>query len=281
MTIPATPGTRPAATVAFDRLAADYDLLTGGALFVLLRARTHRAFARRLAAGSRILEIGCGTGRDTCFLASRGFTVVACDPSEEMASRALRRLAREGLEDRATVMPCGLQDVQSFLEATGQREAFDGIVSNFGALNCVEHLAPLGALIRRHLRPGGVVILGLMARLCALEALYFAATRRSSLAMRRLRPGAVSVPVAGVDVPTYYHRISAVRRAVGHGVALCGIEGVGVAIPPPYLEARWLALPGRVRDAVARLDALIAPWPPFNRVGDHMLLHFVKDDAHG
>jgi hypothetical protein len=178
-------------------------------------------------------------------------------------------------------MPCGLQDVQSFLDATGEPEAFDGIVSNFGALNCVEHLSPLGALIRRYLKPGGVIVLGLMARLCALEALYFAATRRSSLATRRLGDGAVSVPVAGVDVPTFYHRISAVRAALGPGVILCAIEGVGVAIPPPYLESRWLMLPSRVRSAVTKLDALIAPWPPFNRLGDHVLLHFEKDGAHG
>jgi SAM-dependent methyltransferase len=274
-------GARSAATIAFDRLAADYDALTGGEIFALLRRRTHNAFARYFSAGSRVLEIGCGTGRDTCFLASRGIRVIACDPSEEMASRALRRLAHERLEDRATVMPCGLQDVQAFLEATGEPEAFDGIVSNFGALNCVQHLSPLRALIRRYLKPGGVVALGLMTRLCALEALYFAATRRSNLAIRRLGAGAVSVPVAGVDVPTFYHRINAVRATLGHDVILCDIEGIGVAIPPPYLESRWLALPTRVRSAVTRLDALIAPWPPFNRLGDHVLLHFVKDGTLG
>ena len=61
---------------------------------------------------------------------------------------------------------------------------------------------------------------------------------------------------------------------------LQAIEGVGVAIPPPYLEQRWLQLPRSVRGLVTSIDALIAPIPPFNRAGDHVLLRFVKGGPH-
>jgi SAM-dependent methyltransferase len=267
---------RTAATVAFDRLAPEYDVLAAGEIFQLLRQRTHAAFARRFHAGMRVLEIGCGTGLDMLFFASRGVRVVACDPSEEMVSRSLRRLAREGAGEQATVLPCGLLDLASFLDALAEPGGFDGIVSNFGALNCVEHLAPLGALARRYLRPSGVMMLGLMGRVCAVEALYLTATRRARIAGRRRGPGAIAVPVAGVNVPTYYHRIADVRAALSPELALDAVEGIGVALPPPYLEPRWQRLPRPVRGIVTRLDALLAPWPPFNRVGDHVLLHFVK-----
>ena len=272
---------RCATTRAFDRLAPEYDALTGGEIFGLLRARTHRAFARCFSKGSRVLEIGCGTGVDTCFLAARCRQVVACDPSEEMVTRSLRRAAHQGLDSRVTIMPCGLQDLQFYLDALAPPELFDGIISNFGALNCVSHLAPLGALVRRHLRPGGVVVLGLMTRLCALEAAYFTLTRRARLATRRTGSGAVAVRVAGVDVPTYYHRIRDVRDALGGDVSLVAIEGLGVVIPPPYLEPRWQTLPGGVRTVVTKLDSVVASWPPFNRIGDHVLLRFVKERAHG
>jgi len=86
----------------------------------------------------------------------------------------------------------------------------------------------------------------------------------------------VAVSVAGVEVPTFYHRIADVRRALGGDLSLDTVEGIGVAVPPPYLEPRWQSLPKSVRGAVTRLDALLAPWPPFNRVGDHVLLHFTK-----
>jgi SAM-dependent methyltransferase len=274
-------GVRPAATQAFDRLASDYDALAGGEIFTLLRARTHASFARRFPAGARVLEIGCGTGLDTAFLAARGVRDVACDPSEEMVSRSLRRMSHQGLDTRAIVLPCGLSDLASFLDALAEPAGFDGIVSNFGALNCVECLAPLGALARRYLRPGGTVCLGLMARVCALEVLYFTALRRTDLARGRLGNGAIAVSVAGVDVPTFYHRIRDVRRALGPELVLRAIEGVGVAIPPPYLESRWQQLSRPVRGAVAQLDSVLASWPPFNRVGDHVLLQFEKRSVAG
>ena len=269
-----------AATMAFDRLASEYDALAAGEIFQLLRQRTHKTFARSFGPGARVLEIGCGTGLDTAFLAATVRNVVACDPSEEMVSRSLRRLAHAGLEARATVLPCGLDELASFLDALASPEAFDGIVSNFGALNCVEHLAPLGALARKYLRHGGSVLLGLMGRTCAVEALYFAATKRANLAARRRHDGAVPVLVAGIDVPTFYHRISDVRAALGRELHLQAIEGVGVAIPPPYLEQRWQQLPRSVRGLVTSIDALIAPIPPFNRAGDHVLLRFVKGGPH-
>ena len=276
MTTPVVSGAQSAATLAFDRLAPDYDSLTNGEIFQRLRRRTHASFARHFSKEARLLEIGCGTGVDTVHLASLGARVVACDPSEEMVSRSLRRLAREKLDDRASVLPCGLSDLASFLDALAEPSGFDGIVSNFGALNCVESLAPLGALARRYLRPNGTVVLGLMSRVCALEVRYFTATRQRNIARLRKGAGAVAVPVAGVDVPTFYHRIGDVEAALGPDLALLSIEGVGVAIPPPYLEPRWQQLPRAVRGAVVRLDALLSPWPPFNRVGDHVLLVFVK-----
>lgn len=274
---------RAAATLAFDRLAPEYDSLVGGEIFQLLRRRTHRAFARRFPPGSRVLEIGCGTGIDTSFLASRGIEVVACDPSEEMVSRSLRRLAHDGCEYRTTVLPCGIQDLAAFLETltdSNLRCTFDGIVSNFGALNCVERLAPLAPLARSYLRPGGVVLVTLMSRFCALEALYFLATGRRQLATRRGGNGAVAVPVAGIAVPTFYHRITDVEAALGADVRLAAIEGIGVAIPPPFLETRWCQMPASLRGLMTRFDALVAPLPPFNRVGDHVLLHFMKGNAH-
>ena len=280
MSAPKVHGGAAPATYAFDQLAAEYDALAAGEIFQLMRRRTHAAFGRYVATGSRVIEIGCGTGLDTVVLARRAAAVVACDPSEAMASKALRRVSHAGLESRATILPCGLQDLAAFLDALSTPGAFDAIVSNFGALNCVEHLAPLGALIRKYLRPDGHVLLGLMGRTCAVETLYFAATRRTHLASRRRGAGPVPVPVAGVPVPTFYHRIREVRAALGPGVRLRHVEGIGVALPPPYLEPRWQKLPKPVRGMVTALDGLLAPWPPFNRAGDHVLLHFVKRAAH-
>jgi SAM-dependent methyltransferase len=263
-------------TLAFDRLAPHYDALADGELFRLMRMRTHRIFVRWFGPGHRVLEIGCGTGLDTAFLTSQGVRVVACDPSEAMVGRTLSRLANEEAGERAVVMPCGLQNLDMFLDALGEHGLFDGIISNFGALNCVECLEPLAEIAAKSLRPGGAVLLGLMGRHCAAEAIYFAFSGRRDQIRRRNAEGAVRVPVAGVDVPTYFHRTGDVVNTLSRALQLKAIAGIGVALPPPYLETRWQTLRPFVRASIASLDAMLTPWPPFNRLADHVLLQFVK-----
>jgi ubiquinone/menaquinone biosynthesis C-methylase UbiE len=262
-------------TRAFDRLAPTYDVLAGGEAFLHQRRQTHAAFTRWLRPGCRVLEIGCGTGVDTEFLATAGLRVIACDPSEEMLIRTQRRLARTAAGDRATTLSCGLEDLPRFLDGLDGGEGFDAVVSNFGALNCVRSLAPLGAIARRHLRPGGAIVLGLMGRACLWESCYFAARGRPSLMARRRQPDAV-VPVAGVDVPTFYHRTREVREVLGAGFALDQVLGVGVVVPPPYLEARWQQVPAPIRRFTAGLDCVVSSWPIVNQLGDHILTRWVK-----
>jgi ubiquinone/menaquinone biosynthesis C-methylase UbiE len=269
------------ATVAFDRLAPDYDTLAGGDAFLHQRQQTHAAFRKWLRPGCRVLEIGCGTGADTELFAYLGLRIVACDPSEEMVIRTKRRIAAADIGDRVGILACGLQDLPVFLDTLDRAEGFDAIVSNFGAINCVECLEPLGVVTRRHLRPGGAVILNVMGRACAWEALYFAATGRVAMAKRRRRPG-VKVPVAGVEVPTFYHRIADVRASLGDDFSLDAVVGIGVMVPPPYLETRWQQVPPVIRRFTAQLDRVVSPWPGVNRLGDHLLMRWVKRrQAHG
>jgi SAM-dependent methyltransferase len=272
----ASAGVVVSTTLAFDRIAPHYDALADGELFRLMRRRTHHIFMRWLRPGHRVLEIGCGTGIDTAFLAAHGVSVVACDPSEAMVGRTLSRLANEHRSKRATVMPCGLQNLEMFLDALGERAPFDGIISNFGALNCVECLEPLAHLAAKSLRPGGAVVLGLIGRHCAAEAIYFAFSGRRDQIGRRQGEGAVRVPVAGVDVPTYFHRTGDVVRTLSRSLQLKAIAGIGVALPPPYLEPRWQMLRPFVRASIANVDALLTSWPLVNRLADHVLLQFVK-----
>ena len=264
-----------AATLAFDRLAPAYDALVSGDTFRHQRAQTHAAFGSWIRPGFRILEIGCGTGLDTLFLAGLGTRVVACDPSEEMLALTRRRLAGAGLGDRVGLLSCGLQELPQFLDALDRSEGFDAIVSNFGALNCVPSLDALGVLGRRHLRPGGAVVVGLIGRSCLWETLYFTLRGERAKAARR-RAAHASLPVAGVEVPTYFHQQRDVTAMLGHGFRLAGTIGIGVLVPPPYLEPRWQQVPRAIRQAVAGVDRITAGWPLLNQLGDHTLMCWEK-----
>jgi SAM-dependent methyltransferase len=264
-----------AATLAFDRLAPAYDALVSGDTFRYQRAQTQAAMARWIAPGSRVLEIGCGTGIDTAFLAGMGARVVACDPSEEMVSRTRRRLDESGIGDRAGLLLCGLQELPRFLDALDHAEGFDAIVSNFGALNCVPSLEALGEIGRRHLRPGGTVVIGVIGRSCLFETVYFTLRGDRARALRR-RANPAHVPVAGLEVPTFYHQKRDIAAALGHGFSDRGTIAISVLVPPPYLERRWQQLPRSIRSAIAGLDRLTAAWPVLKHLGDHTLLRWEK-----
>ena len=263
------------ATRAFDRLSPTYDTLVSGDTLLHQRRQTHAAFTRWIKPGFRVLEVGCGTGIDTAFLAAMGARVVACDPSEEMLSRTRRRLANTGLGDRAGILSCGLQELPQFLDALDHDEGFDAVVSNFGALNCVPSLEALGVIGRHHLRPGGAMILGLIGRTCLWETVYFV-VRGDAVKAARRRQSSVAVPVAGVNVPTFYHRRRDLHACLGEGFALDGAMGIGVLVPPPYLEPRWRQLPIAIRRAAAGIDRFTAAWPLVNQLGDHCLTRWVK-----
>lgn len=269
------------ARLAFDRLAPAYDALASGEAFQLQRRQTHAALAKWIRPGFRVLEIGCGTGVDTEFLARLGARVVACDPSEEMLSRTKRRLESGGTGDRVAILSCGLQEAPQFLDALDHAEGFDAMVSNFGALNCAPTLEGLGAIGHRHLRRGGAMAIGLMGRTCLWETLYFSARGERDKAARR-RAARVEVPVAGIEVPTFYHRSSDVASALGDQFTCDAIIGIGVLVPPPYLETRWQQVPAAIRRVAAALDRVSGSWPLVNQLGDHTLTLWVKERvSHG
>lgn len=100
----------------FDRVAETYDTARPGypaALYDDLVSLVG------LAPGSRVLEIGCGTGQATRDLGARGASVLAIEPGPRLAERARRNLA--GVD--AEVVTGRFEDVE--LEAG----SFDLVVS--------------------------------------------------------------------------------------------------------------------------------------------------------
>jgi SAM-dependent methyltransferase len=100
----------------------------------------------RLGPGSRVLEIGCGTGQATLPLAERGYRVTAVELGTEMATIARRKLAR---------FPQVEVVVSAFEDWPLPPEAFDAVVSAtaFHWLDPAVRVARSAAA----LRPGGTL----------------------------------------------------------------------------------------------------------------------------
>lgn len=100
-------------------------------------------FVRDLPAGARIMELGCGSGRDAEAFFARGFDVDATDGSPAMAAKAAERLRRP-------------VKVMCFDEISDV-DAYDGIWANASLLHVPRaQLAMVLSLVRIALKPGGL-----------------------------------------------------------------------------------------------------------------------------
>ena len=127
--------------------------------------RMYEQFAARC--DSPILELGCGTGRVLIPLARLGYRITGVDASAAMLERARDKVAEEDLTERVTLVE----------QEMGELELEERFNLAFAALNSFAHLHAtddqLAALarIRRHLNPGGLLVLDMfnpdMGRLLA------------------------------------------------------------------------------------------------------------------
>jgi SAM-dependent methyltransferase len=241
----------------FDLIAADYDrnwtLSDAG---VAQRDAVWRHWGRLFRRGDNVLDLGCGTGADALRLKNMGVNVVGIDASHEMV-----RIARSrGVDAR----------FGSIEEIAGLEGSFDGIISNFGALNCVRDVGALRPSLVSLLKPSGVLSMCLMSRFCLFESLHYLAGRRLRKAVRRW-PGHSYSATLSLDI--FYPGVAQVRRALDPGFRLVRRVGIGLTIPPSYISgvsARSIAIRNRI-------DRYCGSWPVFRSLADHQLLIFVRE----
>jgi SAM-dependent methyltransferase len=132
---------------SFDGVAAQYDAFRPAPPVEVVAAVVESS---RLHPGSRVLEIGCGTGQLSVPLAERGVDLVAIEPGTHLAAFAERNLARFA---RARV------ELSSFEAWRSPERAFDAVVcaNAFHWLDpetrftkCAEVLRPEGRLLILH-----------------------------------------------------------------------------------------------------------------------------------
>jgi ubiquinone/menaquinone biosynthesis C-methylase UbiE len=241
--------------VGFDRVASSYRALWSGTPGgIAQRQAVWRWIEPLFPAGSRVLDIGCGTGDDALALQSRGVQVTAIDASPEMV-----RIARERGIDASVCRAENLSDLQG---------PFDGVLSNFGALNCVQDLAVLRGSVARLTQPCGWLAICLMGRFCAWETIWYLLRGDLARATRRWSGEASSSLVSRVFYPT----VPGIRRALAPEFALQSWHGVGIAAPPSYVTGLSAATVRRL----ATLDRRLASSPFLRTLSDHRLLLFRK-----
>lgn len=107
-----------------------------------------RKFMSALPTEARVLDLGCGTGRTTAFMARAGIDVEGWDASPEMAAVALA-------DHELTIRIATFDDLEAIAD-------YDGIFANFSLLHAPKSEMPdILARISRALKPGGHLHIGL------------------------------------------------------------------------------------------------------------------------
>lgn len=250
----------------FDELACDYDRsFTRSACGMSLRRRVWQRAAALFPPGARILELGCGTGEDAVHLARAGRRVVALDIAPEMIRLARLKAAAAGCAGRVEFHERSIEA----LDGLPQREPFDGVFSNFGAINCVAGLADLARVLAARLAPGARLLFVPMGRYVPWEWAWYLARGEFARAFRRLRSGGVEWRGLRVHYPTP----AALARHLAPTFRVTHREALGVALPPSYAAA-WLdSAPRRFAFLQGMERALRRFTAP---LGDHYLLEAVR-----
>ena len=260
-----------ACVAPFDHVADTYDaVFTNSLIGRAQRDSVWKELDRCFYPGQRILELNCGTGVDAVHLAKRGVEVLACDIAPRMIQiafqrwRTLRDARRVDFRVMATEQIAGL---------AGQGP-FDGAFSNFGGLNCVRDLSSVARDLARLLKPGATALLCMGGRSVAWEIIWYLGQRNPRKALRRFqRGGTVGCLAEGVMVEVHYPSARAMARMFSPEFCLLRLKGVGVAVPPSYLEPLARRFP-RVLKTLAGIDRMLGSLPVVRALADHILLEF-------
>ncbi len=250
---------------AFDHVASRYDAdSTYIELSVWFRELVWQRMEGIFKPGMHILELGCGTGEDAVWNAKRGVYVTATDASPAMLEETRRKAAAHGVESMIEVQPLDFFTAKDWQLPNG---LFDGVYSDYGALNCIGDWQAIGAALRGAVKPGGIAGLCLIGHFCPWEMVWHGAHLHPRTAFRRL-PGKAIAHLEGNYFPVYYPMPGQLARSFGNGWQQRRVEGVGVWLPPSDLY-RIVGKYPRFARLLLRLEKLTAARWPFKHLGDH------------
>lgn len=271
-----TDGINPApGAAAFDAISGQYDTLFSpvtNPLVAMMRARVYDTIARHFARGSRLLELGCGTGEDTLALVERGHRIVAIDPAPGMIAQATAKMTAAGRADAVTFVNSGagaLGEHWPTLELN-----VDGAFSNFAPLNCELSLDPLRVLLERALRPGSRFMGVVLPRLCPMEVALFLARGQPRAALRRFQRTPIA-DVEGCRFPMRYYGATDFDRALGAAFRRVELRSLGIALPPLSFGPLFARVPGLLQ-ALSFVEDRLNSLPGLRRMGDHIVLVYER-----
>jgi SAM-dependent methyltransferase len=253
---------------AFDELASTYDAtftdtIVGKALRETVWARLEQTFR----GSRRVLELGCGTGEDAVRLASSGIRVVATDASPRMIQVARQKARLSHCAERIEFHCLAMEDLGASLDG----QTFDGVLSDFGAINCARNLPSLVADVAARLAPGAPLLWVVMGRHVPWEWAWYLSRAKWHKAWRRLSRGGVEWRGLTISYPTPTEMAAHLRPHF----AITRVSALGFALPPSYAN-EWLNRWPRILKILSSLETLAQRSSTLASWSDHYIVEATR-----
>jgi len=251
---------------AFSRTAEKYDAFAEDhPNQTRMRNKVYAHVERFIPAGSRILELNCGTGTDAVELARRGYQVHATDIASGMLERLRDKVQKFDLSRQITFQQCSFTELDKV-----QGAPFSAIFSNLGGLNCSPDLSPVIRQLPTVLHPDGLVIWALMPPVCLWEmAEIFRGHPR--LAFRRFARNGTRAHLEGLYFTVYYFTPKKILQWFGDDYECLAIEGLSVITPTAESKNFAKRYP-RLYRTLSWLDDQLAFRSPWRGWGDFFMI---------
>jgi len=255
----------------FDVMAQDYDrAFTHSPIGRYMRAATWRRIDAAFCPGDRVLELNCGTGEDAVHLSRRGVRVLATDASPQMVAATKAKLATADMVGDVQTEVLRIEDLSSLRSTL----PFDGVLSNFGGLNCVSDFAAVGRDLAMLLRSGGRALLCLMGPAVPWEWAWFLARGEPRRAARRLDPAGAAWHGLRIRYPS----IRRLRRDFEPWFRCTRVSAIGALVPPSFAD-EWARKHPRLLRTLDRCERRFEAVPPLPQLADHYLIELERNDA--
>jgi hypothetical protein len=117
-----------------------------------------------------------------------------------------------------------------------------------------------------------VLVASVIGRVCPWELMCYGWRRDWARLRVRFARHFVAVPMGPETIwMRYYSPAEFERPFAAAGFARVSLRGLGVCMPPPYMETAATRHP-RTTALLQRIDDRVSHWPALRQIGDHFLI---------
>ncbi len=236
------------------------------AILQWMRNSVYEIYLSYFKKGDKLLELNAGTGIDAVYLASKGIKVFATDISEEMLGKLNDKIVKKNLQNLIRTENLSFDEIDKI-----SNRNFDGAISNFGGLNCINDFEKLSGSLGERIKPGGRFIAVVMNSFCPWEIIYYLLKLDPSNAFRRFNNEGIEAGLSEFKIKSFYFSPVEFADRFGKYFETEKIYSHGLFTPSPYMFGIYNRAAYFVK-SLMKIDDLSKGVFPFNRFGDHFVI---------